>query len=451
MNFDNIINYQNYQLISKLYGIPIPININVEKKIIFLKNQLKMYNKVMQRNISQNIKNKNILVSLTNEELRYFTETNIFERKDLINFASNMFMNPEIINIKSKNISRIEKSILEYINKYFSPNYRGIYIEFDDDKERDNRFTLNYKIKVNKSQIQYIKEMKNNFIDYVSTYDGLKRYLNDLNFKENKSINYNNSNFFRMEGGSNQSYFKLFDDVFNNNPINPKYILEIGFNAGYSAIYFLNKFKDCIVVSLDLNLHEYSFYSKMFLDIKFPGRHIYIAGDSYTSTDSLFNLVNNFVKFDFIFIDGDHSHPYPYYDIIKCRNLSIQDSTYVLIDNYAPHKGSGIGPYVAVNKASKERIIKIINIYELEEYNVVLAMYSYDKGINIDYKYQEKLFLPWIYDRYINLIYNSKNLSPMSNEIKNLIINYNVPIEKKSLYEKLKNLYTSDIEKFNFV
>jgi hypothetical protein len=189
----------------------------------------------------------------------------------------------------------------------------------------------------------------------------------------------------------------------------------------------------------------------MFLDIKFPGRHVYITGDSFSSTDSLYNLVNNFVKFDFIFIDGDHSYPYPYYDIIKCRNLSIQDSTYVLIDNYAPHKGSGIGPYVSVNKASKERIIKIINIYELEEYNVVLAMYSSDKGKDIDYKYEERYFLPWFYDRYINLIYNSKNLSPMSFQIKNLIIEHNVPLEKKSIYDKLKILYKTDIEKFNFV
>lgn len=403
----------------------------------------------MDRNISQNI-SKN-LNSLTNVELRNFTETDFFNRVDLLKFASNMFMNPDIIDLRSKNIYKMEKSIIEYINKYYSPYYRGICIEFDEKKERDNKSTLNYKIKVNKSQIHCINEMKNDFDNYIPTYEGLKSFLSDLNFKENKSINFKNPDYFRMEGGSNSSYFGLFNQVFDDIRIKPKYILEIGFNAGYSSIYFLNKFKDCIVVSLDLNLHEYSFYAKMFLDIKFPGRHIYIAGDSFANTDSFYNLVNDFIKFDFIFIDGDHSYPYPYYDIIKCRNLSIQDSTYILIDNYAPHKGSGIGPYVSVNKASKERIIKIINIYELEEYNVVLATYSSDKGIDIDYKYQERLFLPWFYDRYINLIHDYKKLSPMSFEIKNLIIEHKVPLERESIYEKLKKLYKTDIEKFNFI
>ena len=53
-------------------------------------------------------------------------------------------------------------------------------------------------------------------------------------------------------------------DLVNNNKI--KNILEIGFNAGHSSCLFLEKNKQCNVISFDIATHDYVHIGKQYID-----------------------------------------------------------------------------------------------------------------------------------------------------------------------------------------
>ena len=57
-------------------------------------------------------------------------------------------------------------------------------------------------------------------------------------------------------------------------------ILEIGFNAGHSAVTFLSTRSDIHVTSLDLGQHECVKIAKKYVDSSFEGRHRLLLGDS---------------------------------------------------------------------------------------------------------------------------------------------------------------------------
>ena len=61
----------------------------------------------------------------------------------------------------------------------------------------------------------------------------------------------------------------------------PKSIMEIGFNAGHSALLFLAITPpETKVVSFDLGEYAYVFAAKRYIDSVFPGRHTLVTGDS---------------------------------------------------------------------------------------------------------------------------------------------------------------------------
>jgi len=267
--------------------------------------------------------------------------------------------------------------MLEYIDDLLddweNPNYTGlrkIYNNKYGNLSYEN--IMEYKTKIDKSMVPVLKINKNKIDSYSDDANGLLKFLMDYNFKHDKNVNLKDPKSFRMEGSSSEQH--LSEHVKYITP-KTKHIMEVGFNAGLSAINFLKHSNDAIVISFDIALHEYCWYAKMFIDQKYPGRHILISGDSKVNVP-LFSLASN-IKFDIVFIDGYHSTFYAYSDMVNAKLLS-DENTILILDNVAPHLCCAAGPYVAMNVLMEEGQIKFVKHVEIsDEYVDGFAVLKY--------------------------------------------------------------------------
>ena len=146
-----------------------------------------------------------------------------------------------------------------------------------------------------------------------------------------------------VEGGSYQisaQVDRLRDLVVQRAPTS---IMEIGFNAGHSALLFLASTPVTTkVVSFDLGEYAYVFAAKRYIDSVFPGRHTLVTGDSTMTIPKYEEQVAHRMKyletappllFDFIFIDGGHQGDIPGKDILNSMRLARDEKTIVAIDD----------------------------------------------------------------------------------------------------------------------
>ncbi|MFI8569601.1 class I SAM-dependent methyltransferase [Rhodococcus sp. NPDC078407] len=126
-------------------------------------------------------------------------------------------------------------------------------------------------------------------------------------------------------------------------------ICEVGFNAGYSSWAFLSASPDVTVVSFDLAAYAYSADAKAHVDEHFPGRHTLIQGDSHTTVKA-YAKQHPDVRFDVIFVDGDHSVEGARADLDDLRALATPD-TVVVMDDITPWLWFGEGPTQAWQEA----------------------------------------------------------------------------------------------------
>ena len=108
-------------------------------------------------------------------------------------------------------------------------------------------------------------------------------------------------------------------------------VMEIGFNAGHSAVTFLQNNKDLTLTSFDLGEHSYCKIAKEYVDALYPTRHTLIIGDS---TISVPTYVRNHKdeRFDIIFIDGGHEYKIAKADMENCFKLAHKDTIVILDD-----------------------------------------------------------------------------------------------------------------------
>jgi len=138
------------------------------------------------------------------------------------------------------------------------------------------------------------------------------------------------------EGGSIIEQVNYFIDLLEKNP-QIKTILEIGFNTGRSAAYFLSSRDDIKVVSVDIGVHDYVNDCKKIIDVHFPGRHTILIGDSKVVIPQLVEIKPK-INFDLIFIDGDHAEPGPLIDARNCLALATHE-TVLVMDDTCLHTG----------------------------------------------------------------------------------------------------------------
>ena len=105
-------------------------------------------------------------------------------------------------------------------------------------------------------------------------------------------------------------------------------ILEIGFNAGHSALLYLIANPYSKIHFFDLGEHQYSRGCFDYLDKAFPGRMSVTWGDSTVTIPQYPSRL-----FDFIHIDGGHTRFIAESDFHNCRSFANKD-TYLMIDDY---------------------------------------------------------------------------------------------------------------------
>lgn len=110
-------------------------------------------------------------------------------------------------------------------------------------------------------------------------------------------------------------------------------ILEIGFNAGHSAMAFLMN-PTALVTSIDVGAHSYALDAKAFIDNHAPKKHTLIIGDS---RQVLPNYIRDHPddKFDIIFIDGGHDYEISKSDLDNCLKMC-HSGTIIIMDDVVP-------------------------------------------------------------------------------------------------------------------
>jgi len=101
--------------------------------------------------------------------------------------------------------------------------------------------------------------------------------------------------------------------------------LEIGFNAGDSAYLFLQQ--GVQLTSCDIFRHKYCYDACDFLRDKYNGKFFIIKGDSRIVLPTIKD------KYDFIYIDGNHSYPVVKQDLKNIVKLC-HENTLIIIDDY---------------------------------------------------------------------------------------------------------------------
>lgn len=155
--------------------------------------------------------------------------------------------------------------------------------------------------------------------------------------------------------GMRDSCIDMFKDIFTL--IKPKNILEIGTHMGHSSLIMLG-LSGANIVSVDIGIEWCGTgdleTAQRVLSENFPNRFLSIIGDS---TDRLtinkVKEVSKDYKFDFIFIDGNHTYGYCKKDIETAIELNIP---YIAIDDYTTCQD--------MRDSARDCKLELIKIYE---------------------------------------------------------------------------------------
>jgi len=115
---------------------------------------------------------------------------------------------------------------------------------------------------------------------------------------------------------------------------NIKRMLEIGFNAGHSAVIFLEAMpQDGEYTCLDLGEHSYSQPCFTMLKTKYPQIKELILGDSRQTLPNLLSKRPEYLNsFDCIHIDGGHQEDVILSDI-NCAHLLLKSGGILIVDD----------------------------------------------------------------------------------------------------------------------
>ncbi|MEU7531008.1 class I SAM-dependent methyltransferase [Saccharothrix sp. NPDC042600] len=134
-------------------------------------------------------------------------------------------------------------------------------------------------------------------------------------------------------------------------------VAEIGFNIGFSAIAFLESSPEARVVSFELDQRRSVALAKEFVDVRYPGRHELVVGDS-TATVPAYGGARP----DLVFVDGGHTFEIAYADLVNARRLA-RPGALVVVDDVIPWYPWGVGPHRAWTAAVEEGLVEPVELH----------------------------------------------------------------------------------------
>ena len=113
----------------------------------------------------------------------------------------------------------------------------------------------------------------------------------------------------------------------------PPRFLEIGFNAGHSALLFLAAHPTAVLTCMDIGCHRYTRPCFDYLKEQFAGRIQLLIGDS----NQLLRGLEASQIFDLIHIDGGHAENIVRNDVLQCLKHTQQGSVVIFDDTNMSH------------------------------------------------------------------------------------------------------------------
>ena len=109
-------------------------------------------------------------------------------------------------------------------------------------------------------------------------------------------------------------------------------IIEIGFNAGHSALLMLLGNTTSKIIIFDICEHSYTRDCFSYLDEQFPNRLELIVGNSLETIPAYYNQYSNKI-YDLIHIDGFHIPDHVRKDFNNVRKLAVHNGIVILDDD----------------------------------------------------------------------------------------------------------------------
>jgi predicted O-methyltransferase YrrM len=134
-------------------------------------------------------------------------------------------------------------------------------------------------------------------------------------------------------------------------------IAEVGFNAGFSSIAFLESSPDVTVVSFELDRRYAVELAKQFVDDRYPGRHELVIGTSLKTLPAYEPDV-----FDLVFVDGGHEYEVAAADIRNAARIA-KPNGLVIVDDLVPWYPWGVGPTQAWEEAVGSGLIEPLETF----------------------------------------------------------------------------------------
>ncbi len=179
----------------------------------------------------------------------------------------------------------------------------------------------------------------NNTIEWSSAQK--ERYASFVDQLKKTMASHGQFGLIQMEGNSAlyPDQYRIYSEIAKLDLV--RTVCETGFNAGHSALMWLNGKPNTVLYSFDIAKHSYVMPMVRVMKSLFPGRLHFTPGDS---TESLPHFIkkNPHVNCDLVVIDGGHSGIVPKLDFENLKKMVIPGSLHMLLIDDLPSSNSVI-------------------------------------------------------------------------------------------------------------